>query len=219
MTERTDGQRGKVGGGGRIAVYVEGGDPVTRAGVQSQLRLHPELLVVDRAEEASVAIVALEQVDAEGGAAIRSLARREELRVLVLAGTFDDAGLLMACEAGAVGVLRRHEATPERLADQVHAAAAGGGAMPSDLLARLLGQIGRLQRNELAPRGVGPHGLTEREVAVLRLLADGHDTNEIAGALAFSERTVKSVLHEITTRFNLRNRCHAVAYALREGVI
>jgi DNA-binding NarL/FixJ family response regulator len=56
-------------------------------------------------------------------------------------------------------------------------------------------------------------------VEVLRLLADGLDTSEIAHKLAYSERTVKNVVHDVTTRLQLRNRSHAVAYALREGLI
>jgi DNA-binding CsgD family transcriptional regulator len=62
-------------------------------------------------------------------------------------------------------------------------------------------------------------GLTPREVEVLRLVADGMDTQEIANQLRFSERTIKNVLHDITSRFHLKNRSHAVAYAMREGLI
>ncbi|MPZ74787.1 MAG: DNA-binding response regulator, partial [Nitriliruptorales bacterium] len=61
--------------------------------------------------------------------------------------------------------------------------------------------------------------LTKREIDVLRLVADGKDTTEIAHELAFSERTIKNVIHDVTMRLNLRNRTHAVAYALRQGLI
>jgi DNA-binding NarL/FixJ family response regulator len=54
---------------------------------------------------------------------------------------------------------------------------------------------------------------------VLGLVADGLDTREIATKLSYSERTVKNVLHDVTNRFQLRNRAHAVAYALREGLL
>ena len=91
--------------------------------------------------------------------------------------------------------------------------------MPPDLLGRLLEQVGRLQRQVLAPRGLTFAGLTPREAQVLKLVADGHDTSEIALELCYSERTVKNVLHDVTTRLQLRNRSHAVAYALREGLI
>lgn len=62
-------------------------------------------------------------------------------------------------------------------------------------------------------------GLAPREIDVIRLIAEGLDTAEVAGKLSYSERTVKNVLHGMTTRLHLRNRAHAVAYALREGHI
>ena len=64
-----------------------------------------------------------------------------------------------------------------------------------------------------------PLGLVARERDVLRLLADGLDTRSISGTLSYSERTVKNVLHDLNTRLQLRNRSHAVAYAVREGLI
>ena len=79
--------------------------------------------------------------------------------------------------------------------------------------------MGRLQREVLAPRGIGPPRLTDRELSVLRLVADGHDTGEIANRLAYSERTIKNIIHDLTTRLNLRNRSHAVAYAVKAGLI
>jgi len=101
----------------------------------------------------------------------------------------------------------------------VRTAARGDGTLPSDLLGRLLTQVGKLQRQVLAPHGLSFGGLSEREVAVLRLVADGLDTGEIAQQLAYSERTIKNVIHDVTTRLHLRNRSQAVAYALREGLI
>ena len=53
----------------------------------------------------------------------------------------------------------------------------------------------------------------------LRLLAEGYDTAAIADTLAYSERTIKNVIHDVTSRLHLRNRSHAVAFAMRTGVI
>ena len=79
--------------------------------------------------------------------------------------------------------------------------------------------MGQLQRQVLSPRGLTFSGLTEREAAVLRLLADGYDTAEVGRRLYYSERTVKNIIHDVTSRLELRNRAHAVAYAIREGLI
>ena len=60
---------------------------------------------------------------------------------------------------------------------------------------------------------------SEREIAVLRLLAQGMSTREIARSLCWSERTIKNVVYDLTSRNGLRNRTHAVAVAVRAGVV
>ena len=160
----------------------------------------------------------VDEVD-DAAQTIRALGRSGAHRVLVVAGRLDDAAVLAVTEAGACGLLRRADAVPERLVPAIQAAAAGDGTVPPDLLGRLLQQIGRLQRQVLHPRGLTFGGLTDREVKVLKLVADGWDTSEIADDLSYSERTVKNIIHDVTSRLQLRNRSHAVAYALRQGLI
>jgi DNA-binding NarL/FixJ family response regulator len=138
---------------------------------------------------------------------------------VLIGSTIDDDALMTAVELGVSGVLRRTEATADRIVHLLQAAAAGDGSLPPDLLGRLLGQVSRMQRHVLAPRGMSHSGLSDRETQVLRLVADGKDTQEIARELSYSERTVKNVLHDVTSRLQLKNRSHAVAYALREGLI
>lgn len=203
----------------QVATYVAAGDPIGRAALAAQLRSQGDLSVVDEPGQASVGVVALDEVDEEGARHIRSLLREGCPNVVVVSTALDDAGVLRAVEAGACAVLRRQEAAPERLAAVLVAAQEGHGTLPPDLLGSLLSQVGRIQRNVLQPRGLLFNGFTEREIEVLRLVAEGLDTAEIAEELAYSERTVKNVLHDVTSRFSLRNRCHAVAYALRAGVI
>jgi DNA-binding NarL/FixJ family response regulator len=70
-----------------------------------------------------------------------------------------------------------------------------------------------------APGGQTFGALTQRELAVLRMVADGRSTHEIARALSYSERTIKNAIHDLVTRLQLRNRSHAVAYAVRAGLI
>jgi DNA-binding NarL/FixJ family response regulator len=150
---------------------------------------------------------------------IRTAQRGHGYRAVLVATRIDDRGLLDAVEAGACGLVRRNEATGQALVAAVRTAARGDGMLPSDLLGRLLMQVSKLQRQVLAPHGLSLGGLSDREVAVLRLVAEGFDTSEIARQLAYSERTIKNVIHDVTTRLQLRNRSQAVAYALREGLI
>jgi DNA-binding NarL/FixJ family response regulator len=205
----------------RVPVFVYARDPISQAGIAAELRGRPELEVLSETEvdQADVAVVAADEVDEETLRVIKAIQRTGGPRVVLVVARPDDGGLVAAVEAGACGLLRRSEATPEILTRAVVAAAQGDGTVPPDLLGRLLSQVGRLQRHVLAPRGLTFSGLTERELGVLRLVADGLDTAEIAEKLAYSERTIKNIIHDITTRFHLRNRSHAVAFALRQGLI
>jgi DNA-binding NarL/FixJ family response regulator len=207
--------------GQQISVYVYANDPILQAGVGSQLHGSPEVVVVGQAEldQADVAIVVTDLVDETVLRILRAIQRGSAPRTVLIAAVLDESTVIAAAEAGVSGLLRRGEVTAERLLKVVRKVAAGEAAVPADLLARLLDQVGRLQRQVLSPRGLRFSGLNEREIEVLRLLADGLDTAEIARRLSYSERTIKSVLHDVTARFQLRSRAHAVAYAVREGLI
>lgn len=205
----------------RVTVFVYARDPISQAGIAGQLRARPEVEILGEAEvdDAQVAVLVADEVDDEVTRGIKALQRNGCPRVVLVVTRLDDIGLLAAIEAGASGMLRRGDAHPEALVQAVRSAAAGDGTVPPDLLGRLLDQVGRLQRQVLSPRGLTFTGLTDREVDVLKLLADGFDTAEVATRLCYSERTVKNVVQDITRRHGLKNRTHAVAYALRQGLI
>jgi DNA-binding NarL/FixJ family response regulator len=203
-----------------VTVAVVAADPISRAGIASQLRVTHEVYVTEgEANDADVTVVIADTVNELTSGTIRRLRASGCRRVLAVVSTLDDAGLFAAVEAGACGVLRRTESTPERLAAAVLSAAAGDGTLPPDLLGRLLDQVQQLQRQVLAPRGLTLSGLSARETDVLRLVAEGYDTAEVAQQLCYSERTVKNIIHDVVTRLQLRNRSHAVAYAVRHGLI
>jgi DNA-binding NarL/FixJ family response regulator len=203
----------------RIPTRVHARDPVSQAGVASQLRPRPEILLRESGgDDVTVTVVVTDTVDEPTVQTLRCLQRGRGNAVLVVT-EIDDASLASAVEAGIAGLVRRSEATPERLAHAVCGAARGEGTVPPDLLGRLLAQVGKVQRQVLSPRGMTLTGLSRREIDILRLVADGLDTMEIASRLAYSERTVKNALHDVTSRLQLRNRSHAVAYALKQGLI
>ncbi|MEI7032796.1 LuxR C-terminal-related transcriptional regulator [Streptomyces pratensis] len=139
--------------------------------------------------------------------------------VLVL-DTLQDDEFHEIVNYGVSAVVWRHEATRSRLIQAVLAAARGDGDLPADLLGRLIRQMGTGAQPAVAGGSRSPaHGLTPREVEVMRLVAEGFGTAKIAVELCYSERTIKDVMYKLTARLHLRNRAHAVAYALREGYI
>lgn len=100
--------------------------------------------------------------------------------------------------------------TPSRLRSCVRAVTESGDSIAPEVLCRMLPEAA----------GEEPNGrLTDREVDVLRLLADGNSTREIATRLSYSERTVKNIVHVLLAKLNCRTRAHAVALAARRGVI
>ncbi|MPZ83066.1 MAG: DNA-binding response regulator [Actinophytocola sp.] len=205
----------------RTQVLARATDPILQNGVQMALRTRAELWLVDEDADPSrtVALVAADRFDERTASLLKALQGRGFTRIVLVAGELEDAEVLTAVEAGVCAVARRAESTPDVLVRLVTAAAAGEGALPPDLLGRLLNRVSRLQRHVLAPRGLQLAGITNREGEVLRLVASGMSTKEIADKLCYSQRTVKSILHDVTNRFQLKNRAHAVAYALREGLI
>jgi DNA-binding NarL/FixJ family response regulator len=205
----------------QISVYVYANDPILQAGVSSQLRGSPEVAVLDQPDldRADVAIVAADAVDETVLGVLRAMLRGGAPRTVLIAAAMDESTVVAAAEAGVSGLLRRGDVTPARLIEVIAKVVAGQATVPGDLLAGVLDKVGQFQRQVLAPRGLSFSGLSEREIEVLRLLADGLDTAEIAAKLSYSERTIKAVLHDVTVRFQLRNRAHAVAYAVRTGLI
>lgn len=205
----------------RVPIAVHAEDPILLAGVISQLRMRPEVEVIDpgRGERGHVAVVVAEVFDDATKSVLCAARAMSPSRVVLVLRVIDDDAVVAAAEAGVSGLLRRAEATPDVLIRTVRRVSSGDGVVPPDLLARLLGHVGQLQRQVLSPRGLRFTGLSDRELQVLKLVADGYDTGEIATKLSYSQRTVKNVLHGVTTRLQLRNRSHAVAYAVREGLI
>ncbi|SDF47523.1 DNA-binding response regulator, NarL/FixJ family, contains REC and HTH domains [Lentzea fradiae] len=202
-----------------VAVYAE--DPVLRTGVTHQLRPRPEVEVLDQGdrERAAVALVVVDVVDEPAAALLRRLRRSSGTRTGVVVGRFDQDALQTTIDCGVAAVVRRAEADQDRLVATAVALHKGEAVLPGDLLRRLMDHVGRLQRSVLDPNGPTLSTLTTREADMLRLISEGCDTAEIAVRMSFSERTVKNVLHEVTTRLQLRNRAHAVGYVMRHGLI
>jgi DNA-binding NarL/FixJ family response regulator len=193
-----------------VAVLVFAKDPISRAGVASQLVGEPGIEVVEPTpgRVADVAVVVAETIDDEVIRVVRTIRRGNRTHVVVVAGVLDSASTVAALHAGIGGFLPRPMATRERLVRLILEARRGSQMLPSALAAEGDGA--------LLPAG---SRLTARELDVLRLLAEGSDTAEIAERLAYSEPTIKNVIQRLFERLHARNRPHVVAVALRAGII
>jgi DNA-binding NarL/FixJ family response regulator len=121
-----------------------------------------------------------------------------------------------AADAGVVSAMHLRDATTERVADAVRRAAdigVGSAARPDGLISQVL----RIQRYPV-DHDAKPD-LSQSEIVVLRQFAAGSSTLEVARDMQLSERTVKYLLWRLMQRFDLHNRAHAVAFAIRAGVI
>lgn len=205
----------------RITVTIHSDDPVIRAGILSILRHRPELHLLAGEEqiEPSVLILCVDVLDGRALEILRRHWRTAQTQTVLLVGGIREADLFGALECGVRAIMRRQEASPERIVRAIQSADRGAGDLPPDLLGGLLGNIGRSLRGGAVPGEAPLAGFSEREIEVVRLVSEGLETREIAAKLSYSERTVKNVLQGLTLRLGLRNRPHVVAYAAREGYL
>lgn len=204
-----------------VQVAVRASDPLSRAGIASYLQSRREFVLLSDTErgEADVVVFCCERLTADMVAELRRSVAEIDAPVALIIDEVTASELLTAVECGVVAVLPRVAVTVERLADSVLASAKCDGVVRLGLVGELHGQLESLQRDALTLNGLNASSLTPREVAVLQLVADGLGTRQIANDLRYSERSVKKVIYGVTRRFKLRNRSHAVAYALRAGSI
>jgi DNA-binding NarL/FixJ family response regulator len=135
-------------------------------------------------------------------------------QVVVLTTYAEDADILAALGAGALGYLTK-DAGRVQIAQAVRAAAAGQSVLDPQVQRRLLAAAS----SGAVPSGdTAPDGLTAREVEVLQLIAEGLANREIAGRLYVSEATVKSHINRLFAKTGVRDRAQAVQYAYRHGL-
>lgn len=208
---------------GNVAVFIVDPHSIFRLGLSTCLE---ELALVGHvtgvasvqaasrhADLATSDIVIVDASTPNALAFIRDVCAASKARLIVSASSWQQKDILATMEAGAVCVLRKDTLTPESLEASVRATLQGAGVLPSDLLSGLLVAV---RAGDAQPRS---SQLTNREEQVLRLIADGHATREVAEELCYSERTVKNVLHDVVTKLGARTRSHAVAHAVRAGLI
>ncbi|MFD9698019.1 response regulator transcription factor [Lentzea sp. NPDC059081] len=204
----------------KVGVVVQASEELMRIGIEGALETHSGLVVLPAAEResAQVVVLAVDKLRPSFIARLRQESALYRTAVLVV-DELSDKDLLTIVECKVVAVMQRTTVTVERLVHAVLTAAAGGAVMPPTMLADLMAQVQRLHHEFTNINGTDRFGLAPREIDVLRLVANGNDTAEVAAALGYSERTIKGVISALIGRLQLRNRSHAVAYAMRAGLI
>jgi DNA-binding NarL/FixJ family response regulator len=137
--------------------------------------------------------------------------RRElpDIEVIALTSVLEDASVIGAVRAGAIGYLLK-DTQADELIRSIKAAAQGQVQLAPQAAARLMREV-------RAPES--PESLTDRETEVLRLLASGKANKEIAQALIIGEKTVKTHVSSILAKLGVQSRTQAALYAVRAGLV
>jgi NarL family two-component system response regulator LiaR len=172
--------------------------------VQKAKTLRPDVVLLD-----------LMMPRQDGLAAIAQIKQNDpNIRILVLTSFADDDKVFPAIKAGALGYLLK-DSSPQQLLQAIYDVYQGQASLHPVIARKLIGELNRPPL-ELPPAG---EPLTEREVDVLRLIAQGLSNMDIATELSISERTVRTHITHILDKLHLANRTQAALYAMREGLI
>ena len=178
---------------------------------QTALRLVPELVP-------DVVIMDLNMPGLSGVETTRHLTSMAPLaRVVVLTISVEDDDVMDAVMAGACGYLLKDSSIDELLAG-IRAAAAGESLISPQIAAKVLQRLRSQGRSEGAAETIRAE-LSDREVEVLKLIANGKDNAEIARDLFISPKTVKNHISNILMKLQIENRIQAAVYAVRSGIV
>src|SRR5436853_859789 len=205
-----------------IRIVIADDHSVVRQGLRMFLGLDPELEVVGEAADGAEALRLARELKPDvvvmdllmpvmDGIAATAAIRRElpDTEVLALTSVLEDASVVGAVRAGAIGYLLK-DTQAEALCQAIKAAAAGQVQLTPRAAARLM---------QVVSTPESPEALTERETEVLRLLAQGQSNKQIAHGLHITEKTVKTHVSNILSKLGVQSRTQATLYAVRIGLV
>jgi len=215
---------------GRIRIVLVDDQAMFREGLRTLLATQPDFEVVGEAAnggealrlcatcQPEVVLMDLRMPVLDGVAATRQLhALYPDVRVIVLTTFDDDEDIFEGLRAGALGYLLK-DASSAKLFEAVRAAARGESFLQPSVATKVVAEFARLV--EQAPRIEAPvAALSERKLAVLRLVAQGASNKEIATALFIAEGTVKNHLTSILAKLEVRDRTQAALKARELGLL
>ena len=205
-----------------VRVLIADDHSVVRQGLHMFLAADPELEIVGEARDGAEALHLARQhrpdvvlmdllMPVMSGIAATALIRRElpDTEVVALTSVLEDASVVEAVRAGAIGYLLKDTEAYE-LRRAIKAAAAGQVQLSPQAAARLIHEVVTPEYR---------HSLTERETDVLRLLAQGRSNKEIAASLSIGEQTVKTHVGHILSKLDMSSRTQAALYAIQTGLV
>jgi DNA-binding NarL/FixJ family response regulator len=187
-----------------IVVVGEAGDGL--AAVDLAARLKPDVVLMD-----------LVMPELDGIGATRRIKELDaEIGVIALTSFAGDEQVVPAIEAGASGYLLK-DVTPEDLVDTVRAVHRGESRLHPDALRKVM-EAATGRRPEASGEPGVPGDLTERELDITRLVAEGRSNREIAETCFISEKTVKTHISHVLAKLELKDRTQLAIYALKHGL-
>jgi DNA-binding NarL/FixJ family response regulator len=214
-----------------IKILLVDDQPLFREGLRTLLSVQADFEVVGEAgngEEAirlvrsllpSVVLMDLQMPVLDGVAATRRLrAEQPGCRIIVLTTFDDDEMVFDGLRAGAVGYLLK-DAPSEKLAEAIRVAARGETFLQPSVAAKVVAEFARLSRKTARTQDSLIESLSERELEILRLIAQGASNREIAGALFLAEGTIKNHVTNILGKLEVRDRTQAALKAKETGLI
>jgi NarL family two-component system response regulator LiaR len=210
-----------------ITVMLVDDHAMVRQGVRAFLATQPDLSVVGEAgsgEEAvkmaaqfvpDVILMDLIMPNMDGVEATRRVKQvSPRSQVVVLTSYHEDENIFPALKAGALSYILK-DLSAEELASAVRKAAVGEAVLHPRVAARVIKEVQGARGEKVNPFTE----LSQRELEVLKLIADGMSNAEMAAKLVLSEKTIKGHVSNILSKLQLADRTQAAVYAWREGIV
>ena len=214
-----------------IRVMICDDHALFRRGLVMVLETEEGIEVVGEAEDGEDAIAQVEDLAPDvvlmdirmprvsGIEATKAIAERVPgAKILMLTVSDEEEDLYDAIKAGATGYLLK-EISIEEVATAIRAVVGGQSLISPSMASKLLTEFTSLTRKADERQSVPTPRLTDRELEVLKLVAEGMSNREIAGELFISENTVKNHVRNILEKLHLHSRMEAVVYAVREKLL
>ncbi|GAA1312079.1 response regulator transcription factor [Saccharothrix xinjiangensis] len=212
----------------RVLAYDE--QTLVRAGVRAVLDRENDIEVVDEAEKShqmlrrarllrpDVILLGLPVTDTDLVSMVRRLlVQAKSAHIVALVGNGDHDDLVEALRSGLRGVVRRDEPSSD-LIRAIRTVVRGAAYITPSVAARLLDWLSTTQPSVMAPSPM-TGTLSNRELQVLALVSLGVSDGQIAEELGVTTATVRSHMHHVLTKLEVRDRVQAVAFAYRHGLV